>query len=138
MGLQRLDIDDFDVEKALTLDSSGANSSNDESGDWIDLQSRLAAKFLAIAPVVTNGHVDITIHHADEDDQSDSEEVPDKYLTRTESDITLDAADEVATIGYTGPRRYVRFTANEDTFDGIIAVITEVLDDSGRPADTTP
>jgi NAD(P)-dependent dehydrogenase (short-subunit alcohol dehydrogenase family) len=137
MGTQTLDIDRADVQKAINSDTGGSNSSNTVNGDWIDTQETLGVRFIVAAAVANNGSLDLHVESADEPGQSDAADVPDKYLTRAEADISLDAVDEVVAIGYTGPERYVRIVADENSWDGQIYGIAETLPETGQPADTT-
>lgn len=141
MGLQKLDMDQAKVSKCLNSDKTGSNTSDTVDGDWIDLggNEAMSATFCIAAVVVNNGSVDITVQDSDDSSgsHSDAADVDDQYLTRTESDLTLDAADEVVTIGYTGPKRYVRVQIDETSWDGHTFGVLSWLSSHDRPADNT-
>ena len=96
---------DLDVVKAFNA-AIGSNTTT--NGDWIDLSEYHACTIIFIAQSLTDGTYTPVIQDADESNQSDAAAVDDKYLTEAESDLVMDAANEVAVIGYTGPNKYVR------------------------------
>lgn len=54
----------------------------------------------------------VLVEHGDESNLGDNEAVPDEYLVGTETGAAFNFGDdnEVRTIGYTGPKPYVRVT----------------------------
>lgn len=78
------------------------------NGDIVDTKGYRSVTFLFFCQARTDGTYTPQIQDGDDSSLSDAAAVADTYLIGTEAAAQMDAANEVFTIGYSGPKRYVR------------------------------
>lgn len=102
-----------DIAAVVALNPTDISTNTTTDGNSIDMQGYDSLTFLLSAGTVTDGTYTPIIEESDTGDFSGEETaVADADLIGTEANMAFSAADDnaVKTLGYTGSKRYVRFT----------------------------
>jgi hypothetical protein len=90
------------------LNTQVINTDTTTNGVIIDTLGYESVLFILKMGIVTAGNATILIQDGDDASLSDAANVDDKWLLGTE--VTLDASNALASIGYIGKKRYVRLS----------------------------
>lgn len=104
-------VNGFKQAVAFKIQAITTNTTTD--GEIIDTQGFDSLSFLFQTGIITDGDYAVLIQHGEDSGLSDAADVADADLTVTEASVSFTADsddDKVSKIGYTGAKRFVRFS----------------------------
>lgn len=126
------------VKQSMAVDFQTINTDTTTNGNKIDLSGITGSDdlvnsitFFLICSGWTAG--DATLLIQDSDDNVTFADVTDTFLSGTEAVTTVDAAQEITSIGYVGKKRYVRASIVSDNSANLVVGVIAVKGHSDVP-----